>query len=309
MSAHGLPAFDAGRCLGCGLCLTVCPSRVIAMEDGRASVRGDGCIGCGHCEAVCPEGAVTIPRPGGWDEAFATFQSGSSWMAPGEGDPGELVRLMRSRRSVRRYEDAPLSPALLEDLVRIGVTAPSGTNSQKWTFTILPDREAVLNLGREVADFFRGINKLAEKPLVRVFLGLMGNKALAEYYREHYQSVREALRVFDERGEDRLFHGAPAVIVIGSSPGASCPAEDALLAAQNILLAAHALGFGTCLIGYAVEAMRHDKGIARRIGIPKGEAVHAVIALGRPLERYARTARREKPMLRFFNPEPGKRSG
>ncbi|MBM4372879.1 MAG: nitroreductase family protein, partial [Deltaproteobacteria bacterium] len=91
-----------------------------------------------------------------------------------------------------------------------------------------------------------------------------------------------------------------AVILVGSSPGASCPAEDALLASQNILLAAHAMGYGTCLIGFVVEAMRSDPRIARVLGIPREERVHAVIALGRSAERYRRAAGRRKVVPRVF---------
>jgi len=309
MMSGGHPAIDSGRCVGCGLCVPVCPSKILRVAGGKAELSGRGCIGCGHCEAVCPEEAVRLARPDDWDEAFASFETGSGWMAPGEAAAGELVRLMRSTRSVRRYSEKIVPPELLEDLVRVGVTAPSGTNSQKWTFTILPGREAVLCLGAEVAGFFRRLNRLAGNALARNALKLVGAKALSDYHREHFASVREALRVFDEKGEDRLFHGAPAVIIVGSAPGASCPAEDALLATGRILLAAHAMGLGTCLIGYAVEAMRHDRRIARAVGIPGDETVHAVIALGWPLERYARTARRNRPLIRYFNPEPEKESG
>jgi nitroreductase len=49
-----------------------------------------------------------------------------------------------------------------------------------------------------------------------------------------------------------------------------------------MLLAAHTLGLGTCLIGFAVEAMRHDAGIAAALEIPAEERVHAVVALGWP---------------------------
>ncbi|MEZ4578721.1 MAG: nitroreductase family protein [Desulfobacterales bacterium] len=39
------------------------------------------------------------------------------------------------RRSCRNYKETPVPASVLEDLVRIGITAPSGTNSQMWTFT------------------------------------------------------------------------------------------------------------------------------------------------------------------------------
>ncbi len=109
----------------------------------------------------------------------------------------------------------------------------------------------------------------------------------------------EGLADWEARGRDRLFHGATAAILVGSRPGASCPAEDALLATQNILLGAHALGLGSCLIGFAVSAMQKDGRIQESLNIPREEPVHAVIALGHPAVTYQRMAGRRKAAVRF----------
>lgn len=82
--------------------------------------------------------------------------------------------------------------------------------------------------------------------------------------------------------------------------GASCPAEDALFATQNILLAAHSMGLGSCLIGFAVEAMKRDPSIKRAVGVPDEEVVYAVIALGYPDEIYQRVTGRKKVTPRYF---------
>ena len=42
------------------------------------------------------------------------------------------------------------------------------------------------------------------------------------------------------------------------------------------------MGLGTCLIGFAVAAMKHDADIRGQLGIPPGESLRAVIALGYP---------------------------
>ncbi|MCX5854903.1 MAG: nitroreductase family protein, partial [Deltaproteobacteria bacterium] len=109
----------------------------------------------------------------------------------------------------------------------------------------------------------------------------------------------EALSEWDKGGTDMLFHGATAAIVIGSKRGASCPREDALLATQNILLAAHSMGLGSCLIGFAVEAMKEDPDIKKTLGIPDNEQVYAVIALGYPDETYRRIPGRKTYTRRY----------
>ena len=151
-----------------------------------------------------------------------------------------------------------------------------------------------------VASYFGKLNTTAENTPLRMFLRLIGKRDLDAYYHGYYRKVRDALAEWHESGRDRLFHGSPAAIVIGSGPGASCPAEDALLATQNILLAAHSMGLGTCLIGYAVAAMKQDPSIQQSLGIPAEEQIYAVIALGYPDEAYCWIAGRKKVTLRSF---------
>lgn len=282
---------DKGKCTACAICVQICPSQAIVMGTVAAEIRQE-CMLCGQCQAVCPVDAVALPQLPlrlGLD----TIEESMEIIPFGATDISELVRLFRSRRSCRKYQQKAVPPVVLEDLVKIGTTAPSGTNSQTWSFHILPTREDVLVLGEGVADYFRGLNKLAANSLLRFILRLVGNQKLARYYRNYHDSVAEALRQWDEKGTDRLFHGAVAAILVGGQRDAGCPAEDALLASQNILLAAHALGLGSCLIGFAVEAIRRDQGLKRRLGITADQEIYSVIALGYPAVSYLRPANRK----------------
>ena len=231
---------------------------------------------------------------------YKTFTANKQWLPPGKYNTSLLVQLMASRRSCRCFTDRPVDRAMLEDLIKIGITAPSGTNSQSWTFTILPTRKAVASLAEHIARFFEKLNATAEKTMLRRFLKLIGKGELDAYYRGYYRKVKEALEEWRGSGKDRLFHGSTAAILVGSKPGASCPAEDALLATQNILLAAHSMGLGSCLIGYAVAAMKKDPSIRQSVGIPSEEEIYAVIALGYPDEVYQRAAGRKKVTPRYF---------
>ena len=291
---------DRDLCSGCGLCVTVCPTETISLIEGKAAVSGGKSISCGHCEAVCPQGAVRVIAIDEEMSLYKTFTAERQWLPPGKFGTSALVQLMASRRSCRCFTDQPVAQAMLEDLIKIGITAPSGTNSQAWTFTILPTRKAVKSFAGHIASYFVKLNAAAEKPMLRMFLKLIGKGELDAYYQGYYRKVKAALEQWQGAGKDRLFHGSTAAIVVGSKPGASCPAEDALLATQNILLAAHSMGLGSCLIGYAVAAMKKDPLIQQSVGIPSEEEIHAVIALGYSDEIYQLVAGRKKVTPRYF---------
>jgi nitroreductase/NAD-dependent dihydropyrimidine dehydrogenase PreA subunit len=297
---------DADKCIGCGACIAVCPSETLSLEGGKAVVSGRQSLSCGHCAAVCPAAAVRVRTLENDSLTFKTFRQQSEWLAPGDVAVAPLVQLMRSRRSCRNYTDRPVARDLLEDLIKIGLTAPSGSNCQPWAFTLVPTRPAVSRLGDLIAAFFRRLNRMADRRLLRRGLKLIGRGELDFYYRNYRDAVAEALEDWDRAGRDVLFHGATAAIVVGTRPGAACPAEDALLATQNILLGAHAMGLGTCLIGFAVSAFKNDPAIGRQLGIPDDESVHAVIALGYPDEKetYQRLTGRKAVDCRVWVPPP-----
>ena len=290
---------DADKCIGCGQCVAVCPKQTLSLADGKAVVSGDESLNCGHCAAACPEGAIQV---GALDPSlgrYHAFVADTRWLAPGRFDTAALVNLMGSRRSCRNFPEKPVDRAHLEDLVKIGITAPSGSNCQPWTFTILPDREAVNCLGQRVGAFFRKTNRMAKKAWLRTGLKWLGRPELDTYFREHYATVERGLAAWDNGERDLLFHGAPAVIVVAADENASCPSEDALLATGHMLLGAHSMGLGTCLIGFVIEAMCRDRTIARSLGIPDNEIPYAVIAIGWPDETYQQVAGRKPVVIRY----------
>ncbi len=62
---------DEVVCKGCGLCVTVCPKKIVQLSKGRLSAKGycpaevvemEKCIGCGMCAIMCPDSAITVER-------------------------------------------------------------------------------------------------------------------------------------------------------------------------------------------------------------------------------------------------------
>jgi len=288
-----LPIINPDKCTGCGTCIVICPDRILQGDDsGRPTLIGDHCMQCGHCYAVCPTEAIAVPfleDP----VTFASISENDATVPSGSADPFILLNLMKQRRSCRLYSHKPVAGLLLEDLVKAGITAPSGTNSQGWKFLLLPEREDVVKLGEATADFYRRLNQKAANPLLRFIVRLFGNRSLDGYFGKYYDTVEIALEGWDQHKEDRLFHGAPAAIVVAADKSSSWPGEDALLASQNILLMAQTLGLGSCLIGFVVEAARREAAINRLLGLDKGHRIYSVIALGYPAVEFFRPVGRK----------------
>ncbi len=81
--------------------------------------------------------------------------------------------------------------------------------------------------------------------------------------------------------EFHIFYHAPVLVLISAIAAAPWFVEDCSLAAENLMLAAHAAGLGTCWIGFAQSFLNTPNGKAI-LGIPESWAPVAPIIVGRP---------------------------
>jgi NAD-dependent dihydropyrimidine dehydrogenase PreA subunit len=52
---------DRDKCVGCGVCLIVCPHAVLSMNNGYAMIKNrDACMECGACARNCPTEAIAV---------------------------------------------------------------------------------------------------------------------------------------------------------------------------------------------------------------------------------------------------------
>jgi NAD-dependent dihydropyrimidine dehydrogenase PreA subunit len=55
--------FNKDKCTGCTVCTKVCPHRVIAMVDGKATpLHIERCIECGACQLNCEFDAIEVTK-------------------------------------------------------------------------------------------------------------------------------------------------------------------------------------------------------------------------------------------------------
>jgi NAD-dependent dihydropyrimidine dehydrogenase PreA subunit len=53
--------YNEARCIGCGICVDVCPHAVFIMEGKKAKViERDNCMECGACAKNCPATAIAV---------------------------------------------------------------------------------------------------------------------------------------------------------------------------------------------------------------------------------------------------------
>ena len=297
-SMNCTPEFDSSRCTLCGRCVAVCPKDVLEINDNRVVVINDDCMLCSHCYAVCVPGAVSFP----WQlkqVKFSSFKYREKILSPKDHSPAELVNIFRSRRSIRKYRQEPVDDDAVRDLIEFAVTAPSGSNCQDWEFAVVNGREKVWDFAQQVKSFFIKINRLAGSRVVRALSVPFMGRRLINYYNDHYETVKRAITE-GEQGIDRLFHGAPCVIVIHSGMEGSTPVEDGTYSAYNICMLAHYMGLGTCLIGFAVEAINRSVELKNYLDIYEKNRVHAVIALGRPDVKFAKQSLRKDYTVEFL---------
>jgi 2-oxoglutarate ferredoxin oxidoreductase subunit delta len=70
MSPKGAVVIDNDRCKGCGLCIEVCPQKVLAFTEEVNSkgykfakaINHSACTGCVNCGIICPDGVITVYR-------------------------------------------------------------------------------------------------------------------------------------------------------------------------------------------------------------------------------------------------------
>ncbi len=63
--------FNEERCKGCGLCVNVCPKKIISLSKEKINAKGyhpaeviekEKCIGCAFCATMCPDTVIKVEK-------------------------------------------------------------------------------------------------------------------------------------------------------------------------------------------------------------------------------------------------------
>jgi nitroreductase len=166
---------------------------------------------------------------------------------------GAVLQAIYQRRAVRSYQPASLPATTIRTLLDAAVQAPTGMHREPWAFVVVEDAARL----KRYSDRAKA---LLARDLPR------GGDHLAEMIADP---------------EFNIFYDAPTLIVICGKPMGQWVTADCWLAAENLMLAACAMGLGTCCIGLALPVLNTAE-VREELGIPREVTPVAPIILGIP---------------------------
>jgi nitroreductase len=160
----------------------------------------------------------------------------------------ELEKAIKGRRSIRKYANRPVENVVIEELLDMARQAPSSMNGQPWHFIVIRDAET-------------------KKKLVAL--------------KNQYCPIEK-----QEYSAD-FIQNAPAVVIVcvDKTQSFDREIENGILAAANIMLAAHDRGLGSVYMSaYKADEPAVSRSIRELLGIPDGMEPISILPLGYPAE-------------------------
>jgi len=183
----------------------------------------------------------------------------------------ELFEAIKTRRSIRHYTTDPVDDTKIETILEAGRWAPSWSNTQCWRFIVVRDPEMKSKVAETLVQF-KLPDKLIDNPAIKIL-----------------NTVPVVIVVCAEVGKSGGPPGKP-----GGAGGEFITDKgdwfmfDTALAVQNMVLAAHALGLGTVIIG-TFDAAKAGK----VLGVPAGYRVVTMFPVGVPAQEGKTPPRKE----------------
>jgi len=185
-----------------------------------------------------------------------------------------VIEAIKTRRSIRSYDAKEIPRDVLNTIIEAANEAPSAMNSQPWRFVVVEDREAKRKLLGAALPQARKVTE-----------------AVKDVDPVRYETIKKRYAEMP----DPVYYSAPTIVfVIGSGRYAahSCP-----LACENMMLAAHALGLGSCWVGFGAMVTDSQE-VKDLLELQEGDAIFGPILLGYPKGETMRPPKKEPRVKR-----------
>ena len=165
----------------------------------------------------------------------------------------EVLRQLHDRKSVRVYEDRSVEPEVKQAILEAAIQAPSAGNMALYTILDITDPA----IKEKLAVSCDNQPFIAKAPMVLIFCA---------DYRRWYDVFRDHVAEVRKPGMGDLFLAE----------------ADAIIAAQNAVVAAHSLGLGSCYIGDITENYEFHREL---LNLPQYVVPAAMLCIGYPTEQ------------------------
>jgi len=194
---------------------------------------------------------------------------------PTEKAPLSALDAIYRRHATRAYKPDRVDKTVIEALLQAATHAPTAMHLEPWAFVVVQDRALL----RRISDRAKAI---AQTPR-------------GSDHRELARSPTRAVAMLSDPAFNIFYDAGTLIVICGKAMGPFVSA-DCWLAAENLMLAATALGYATCPIGFAIPALA-DPEVKAELGIPTDVTAYAPIIVGVPAAAVPAQARRTPEIL------------
>ena len=303
---------EAKRCFSCG-------SK--KSEFTGQQYFGKICIACHNCEAICPQGALDFPNyyrveKGRWStQALTVPPKGAGFPNPFmEARPpqfgdiedrlSDMERVIYRRRSNRVFKKDQVPREMIHRILEAGRFAPSAGNGQPWKFVVVQNRELLNEISMSCCKTLGLVTKIYQgkgpmRKLLKNSLSFIKPDGIDQRPMAAIQAL--VTPKFGDGYMDVFFGASTAIYVLVNHMGISKPIFSTGMCCQNIALAAHSLGLGTCFSGFASEPVNLSGKLKKMLGITwPYDNVATAIVVGFPAVQIDKPVERELPPVEWI---------
>jgi len=193
----------------------------------------------------------------------------------------DLETLIRSRRSIRRWQDREVPLDLLTKAVELATWAPNAGNRQNWHFYVLVNRSKINLIADEVQ---ASVDEMVSWPEAQKFPDAIKWRERASFFRSAPAAIAIAVSRYDSAADNILSarkNDTHADQMRAWRNVADTRIQTAASAVAYLLLVLHQMGLGAVWMTGPTQAAGK---IERILGMPQGANLVAFVPVGYPAE-------------------------
>jgi nitroreductase len=201
----------------------------------------------------------------------------------------DLFDAIQGRKSIRKFKRTPVPDEDIKKILDAGRLAPSANNTQPWSFVVIRDKALLAKMADAAREMIDRMVPFAEDD--KQAQRLAAYKSSYYSFFEHAPAVIAVFWKGYDAGTDRLLarmgYSAGEIKRLRPLPGL----QSVSAAIQNMLLAVHSLGYGSCWMTGPLVA---QEAFEKLLDYGKDTCIAALLPIGVPDEDPP--ARNRKPL-------------